>query len=128
MVQPLDDSGNSAVRPKLLATAVAVPLLITATIISCTFFMSQPQHDASIIINYLSNITNSTTSIINNHPADHDALIPLQTSDIVGFLCAALGLIIAAGGGIGGGGLLVPIYILILGFLPKHAIPLSNVT
>ena len=90
--------------------------------------MSQPQHDASIIINYLSNITNSTTSIINNHPADHDALIPLQTSDIVGFLCAALGLIIAAGGGIGGGGLLVPIYILILGFLPKHAIPLSNVT
>lgn len=71
--------------------------------------------------------TNST-SIINNHPADHDSLIPLQASDIVGFLCAALGLILAAGGGIGGGGILVPIYILILGFLPKHAIPLSNVT
>jgi len=72
---------------------------------------------------------NSTgTAIINNHPSDHDSLIPLQISDFVGFVCAALGLIIAAGGGIGGGGILVPIYILILGFLPKHAIPLSNVT
>jgi len=38
------------------------------------------------------------------------------------------GLMIAAGGGIGGGGMLVPIYILVLGFTAKHAIPLSNVT
>jgi uncharacterized membrane protein YfcA len=35
---------------------------------------------------------------------------------------------LAAGGGIGGGGILVPIYILILGFSSKQAIPLSNVT
>merc|ERR1712176_845530 len=35
---------------------------------------------------------------------------------------------IAAGGGIGGGGILVPIYILVMGFSPKHGIPLSNVT
>ncbi|KAL9183717.1 hypothetical protein ACHAXT_004573 [Thalassiosira profunda] len=70
----------------------------------------------------------NTTSIINNHPSDHDSLIPLQPSDVVGFLLAALGLIIAAGGGIGGGGILVPIFILVLGFMPKHAIPLSNVT
>ena len=35
---------------------------------------------------------------------------------------------IAAGGGIGGGGVLVPIYILVMGFSPKHAIPLSNIT
>lgn len=35
---------------------------------------------------------------------------------------------IAAGGGIGGGGVLVPIYILVMRFSPKHAIPLSNVT
>ena len=83
--------------------------------------LSQDQHN---------NTTNNSTgtAIINNHPSDHDSLIPLQISDFVGFVCAALGLIIAAGGGIGGGGILVPIYILILGFLPKHAIPLSNVT
>jgi uncharacterized membrane protein len=35
---------------------------------------------------------------------------------------------IAASGGIGGGGLLVPILILVFGFDPKHAIPLSNFT
>ena len=35
---------------------------------------------------------------------------------------------IAAGGGIGGGGVLVPIYILVMGFSPKKAIPLSNIT
>jgi uncharacterized membrane protein YfcA len=56
------------------------------------------------------------------------SLFPLTTTDIVGFLFATLGLLIAAGGGIGGGGFLVPIYILVLGFTPKHAIPLSNVT
>ncbi len=50
--------------------------------------------------------TNSSTSIINNHPSDHDSLIPLQASDYIGFLFASLGLIIAAGGGIGGGGIL----------------------
>jgi len=35
---------------------------------------------------------------------------------------------IAAGAGIGGGGLLVPIFILVSGFEAKYAIPLSNVT
>eukprot|EP00493_Phyllostaurus_siculus_P025158 UN25502 len=35
---------------------------------------------------------------------------------------------VAAGGGIGGGGVLVPTYIFILGFEPKYAIPLSNCT
>ena len=37
-------------------------------------------------------------------------------------------LYIQAGGGIGGGGILVPIYCLVMGFSPKHAIPLSNIT
>ena len=61
-------------------------------------------------------------------PSDHDRLIPLQANDVIGLTLAMIGLILAAGGGIGGGGILVPIYILILNFLPKHAIPLSNVT
>ena len=58
----------------------------------------------------------------------HEPLFPLQSSDFTGFACATLGLIVAAGGGIGGGGILVPIYILVMGFSPKHAIPLSNIT
>ena len=58
----------------------------------------------------------------------HKPLHPLDSTDISGFFLATLGLMIAAGGGIGGGGVLVPIYILIMKFSPKHAIPLSNVT
>jgi len=55
-------------------------------------------------------------------------LFPLTTSDSIGFSLAICGLMVAAGGGIGGGGILVPIYILVMRFSPKHAIPLSNVT
>ena len=70
----------------------------------------------------------NSTDFVNNHPSDHAPLFPLKAEDFLGFFLAALGLILAAGGGIGGGGILVPIYILVLGFMPKHAIPLSNVT
>jgi uncharacterized membrane protein YfcA len=59
---------------------------------------------------------------------DHAPLFPLSNNDYIGFGCAIVGLVIAAGGGIGGGGLLVPIYVLVMGFSPKHAIPLSNIT
>lgn len=131
-----DSSGSMAARPKLVATAAVASLLISVASICIFFFMSNYENEKNA--NHLDDVINTSflsqedntnsTSIINNHPADHDSLIPLQASDIVGFLCAALGLILAAGGGIGGGGILVPIYILILGFLPKHAIPLSNVT
>lgn len=58
----------------------------------------------------------------------HKPLFPLSAKDYRGFVCAVLGLMVAAGGGIGGGGILVPIYILVMGFSPKHAIPLSNIT
>jgi uncharacterized membrane protein YfcA len=56
------------------------------------------------------------------------SLFPLTDRDVVGLFLAASGLLIAAGGGIGGGGFLVPLYILVFGFSPKHAIPLSNIT
>jgi uncharacterized membrane protein YfcA len=59
---------------------------------------------------------------------EHGPLFPLTNNDFLGFGCAVIGLMVAAGGGIGGGGILVPIYILVMGFTPKHAIPLSNVT
>lgn len=66
-----------------------------------------------------------------HHPVyveDHKPLFPLGRRDYWGFDLAILGLMVAAGGGIGGGGILVPIYILVMGFSPKHAIPLSNIT
>jgi hypothetical protein len=50
----------------------------------------------------------------------HASLFPLTTADRLGFFLAIIGLMVAAGGGIGGGGILVPIYILVMGFSPKH--------
>lgn len=58
----------------------------------------------------------------------HKPLHPIDGWDIAGVALACIGLMIAAAGGIGGGGILVPLYILVLGFDPKHAIPLSNIT
>ena len=51
---------------------------------------------------------------------NHTSLFPLSTNDRIGFSLAICGLMLAAGGGIGGGGILVPIYILVMGFSPKH--------
>jgi uncharacterized membrane protein YfcA len=58
----------------------------------------------------------------------YPTLFPLSNTDIAGFILASMGLIVAAGGGIGGGGMLVPIYIMVMKFSPKHAVALSNVT
>jgi len=58
----------------------------------------------------------------------HPPLYPLDGSDWATFSLSALALILAAGGGIGGGGMLVPIYILVGNFTPKEAVPLSNIT
>lgn len=57
------------------------------------------------------------------------SLFPFRwPQDYLGFGCAIVGLLLAAGGGIGGGGILVPIYILLLEFPVKHAIPLASTT
>jgi uncharacterized membrane protein YfcA len=72
--------------------------------------------------------SSSISSGSTNEETGHKDLFPLDASDYFGFICATLGLILASGGGIGGGGMLVPIYVLVMGFSPKHAIPLSNVT
>ena len=55
-------------------------------------------------------------------------LLPLEPRDIFGFLLASMGVTLAAGGGIGGGGLVVPIYILVMGLSPSYAMPISSVT
>lgn len=55
-------------------------------------------------------------------------LFPMTASDFFGIGLAAVGIALAAGSGIGGGGILVPIYILVMGIDPAYAIPLSNAT
>ena len=62
------------------------------------------------------------------HSTHHKDLFPLDLSDYIGTFLVAMGLLVAASGGIGGGGILVPLYILVYGFKPKRAIALSNFT
>lgn len=54
--------------------------------------------------------------------------LPRHRYDYATAALAAMGLMIAAAGGIGGGGVLVPIYMLVLHFSSKTAVPLSNIT
>jgi len=91
----------------------AISTLITST--------ESPDHSSHV----LSRILNEEQYTFED---EHAPLFPLTSSDYSGCICATIGLMIAAGGGIGGGGILVPIYILVMGFSPKHAIPLSNIT
>ncbi|EIE22493.1 hypothetical protein COCSUDRAFT_47913 [Coccomyxa subellipsoidea C-169] len=66
---------------------------------------------------------------LGNHKDDpHKGLWPLDWRDVVGYIFAAVSLFIAAGGGIGGGGILVPLYILVMGFPTNTAVALSNIT
>jgi uncharacterized membrane protein YfcA len=76
-------------------------------------------------------VHNSNNSHKHHHSVfteEHKNLFPFNWADFWGFALATVGLLLAAGGGIGGGGILVPIYCLVLDFSPKHAIPLSNIT
>lgn len=70
----------------------------------------------------------SSPLLLVNEPNEHKALFPLDSSDYWGIFLICLGLMVAASGGIGGGGIVVPLLILVLGFQPKHAIALSNFT
>ena len=62
-------------------------------------------------------------SLVRNHKSDpHKPLFPLDWRDGASATFGVIALFVAAGGGIGGGGVLVPIFILVLGALPceKH--------
>lgn len=63
-----------------------------------------------------------------NSFSPHKKLFPLDSYDYLGIGLICIGLMIAASGGIGGGGIVVPLLILVLGFQPKHAVALSNFT
>jgi uncharacterized membrane protein YfcA len=68
----------------------------------------------------------SSTIDPNIRVCQHKRLWPWSGKDIGGSLIIFFGGMLAAGAGVGGGGLFVPILILILEFTTKTAIPLSN--
>ncbi len=55
-------------------------------------------------------------------------VFPLEISDIAGFLCASLSIILSIGGGIGPGAILAAVFIIIMDFQPKVAIPMNCIT
>jgi len=113
-------------------TAVSFTSPSTKSVISALSSLdiaNHNQNDETTISSYSNNsFRNAAHRYLKTSHKHHKKLLPLDTSDKVGFFCATIGLMIAAGGGIGGGGVLVPIYILVMKFSPKHAIPLSNIT
>lgn len=56
------------------------------------------------------------------------SLLPMSQRNIIGFMLASLGATLGSLGGIGGGGLVVPCYIIVTRLNLKQAIPLGSVT
>lgn len=59
---------------------------------------------------------------------EKDLFSPFTITDVIATVVAFLSTAIGSGVGVGGGGLLVPMYIFVVGLSPKHAIPLSKAT
>ncbi|KAH9064827.1 hypothetical protein Ae201684P_003609 [Aphanomyces euteiches] len=57
-----------------------------------------------------------------------DVFSPFTGSDVLASILAAFATAMGAACGLGGGGLLVPLYIVVVGLSPKFAIPLSKAT
>ncbi|KAF0686345.1 Aste57867_21847 [Aphanomyces stellatus] len=59
---------------------------------------------------------------------DKNVFSPFTAADVLAAFLAVLATAMGAACGIGGGGLLVPLYIIVVGLNPKYAIPLSKAT
>ncbi len=59
---------------------------------------------------------------------EKDLFAPFTSRDVLATVLAFLSTALGSGCGVGGGGLLVPAFILVTGLSPKHAIPLSKAT
>jgi len=113
-------------KPNLTSLVASWSTLALVAVAAALYQLAQDQNRTSEIANQA---LDSLRTLQEEYTYDeHADLLPLTSSDWTGFFCAICGLMIAAGGGIGGGGILVPIYILVMGFSPKNAIPLANVT
>ena len=106
------------VQTKSTVTIIAATLLAFSIVAASTVPTKIPADDRRL----------SSNSLL-DEDEELPSLFPFRwPQDYLGFGCAIVGLLLAAGGGIGGGGILVPIYILLLEFPVKHAIPLASTT
>jgi uncharacterized membrane protein YfcA len=105
---------------------VPISLAITTVLITCSVAVYIP--GGSTIGGIGGSNTFSRHLSLIDEDQELPPLFPFEAKDYLGFSVAVLGLLLAAGGGIGGGGILVPTYILLLDFPVKHAIPLASAT
>lgn len=117
---------TSTLKPLVLQWSSLAIIAVIATL--ATLYM-ESKDDGTFISEETFTFENAKRMMAEHYAYEHHKpLLPLSARDFRGIFSAILGLMIAAGGGIGGGGILVPIFILVMGFTPKHAIPLSNIT
>jgi uncharacterized membrane protein YfcA len=57
---------------------------------------------------------------------EKDLFDPFTANDVLATVITLVATALGSGCGVGGGGLLVPAFILVIGLSPKHAIPLSK--
>ena len=99
---------------------VALVSNTTASTPSSTNLFHSILHDAA---HHLFTLPGASSNV-----APHKNLWPLDINDITGIFLAAFIILLAASSGIGGGALLVPLYLIIMRFPTTAAIALSNIT
>lgn len=107
---------NNKLKGVIPIITLSLPLIIVLCITLKEYSLQLYNNDNNNGIRNLSEI------------GQHKDLFPLDSSDVWGTIFVGLGLLVAASGGVGGGGILVPLLIGVFGFHPKYAIPLSNFT
>jgi len=110
-------NSSSSWKNKVNLTMLIISFSLVVVVVGVVSLNNNMIFDEESMIHRFLLVTNS-----------HKDLFPLGTSDYLGLFFSTVGLMIAAGGGVGGGGVLVPIFILVMRFKAKHAIPLSNIT
>ncbi|KAA6416577.1 MAG: hypothetical protein FRX49_13450, partial [Trebouxia sp. A1-2] len=113
-----DDIANRTAGSSELETAIATE----------TAEDSQQQLRTSGVSTYSSSKSIEHVLVKQTKPLSHKPLRPLDSRDWWTLGIATLAIFVAAGGGIGGGGVLVPLYASVLGFPAKYAVALSNFT
>ena len=99
---------------------------VVVTIVLCALYDEEAEFDLLGRRRELDEI-GGDVAVVSRRP-HHKDLFPMNSADYWGTFLVGLGSMIAASGGIGGGGMLVPLLILVFDFHPKYAIPLSNFT
>ena len=114
----LEHQHSPQTMTQILSPRLLVPLLVTGFSLVILAVVNSSSEDPSF--RSLRRASASEESM--------NTVFSLSSNDLIGISLAALGLMIAAGGGIGGGGMLVPVFVLVLKLSPDLAVPLSNAT